>query len=246
MKETRITMGMPVTIDIESDSVTQKDIERVFQYFYFIDETFSPFKKTSEVTKINRKEIAQDTYSDDMKEVIRLCEETKRKTKGYFNTTMPNGDFNPSGLVKGWAIYHAAELISDMGFSIFYVDAGGDIEARGRIWSVGIKNPFQQNEIVKVVHLKNQGIATSGTYIRGDHIYDPHTRKAATEILSFTVIAPNVYEADRFATAAFAMGNKGINFIEHVPGLEGYVINHFQGAVMTSGFEHFAQPLYVS
>ena len=36
------------------------------------------------------------------------------------------------------------------------------------------------------------------------------------EIVSLTVIGSNVYEADRFATAAFAIGKDGINFIEQL------------------------------
>ena len=50
------------------------------------------------------------------------------------------------------------------------------------------------------------------------------------------MIGPNVYEADRFATAAFAMGSKGIDFIESLDGLEGYAIGHDRRATLTSGF----------
>jgi len=56
-----------------------------------------------------------------------------------------------------------------------------------------------------VVYVTDEGIATSGTYLRGEHIYNPKTGEAASEIVSLTVIGPNIYEADRFATAAFAM-----------------------------------------
>jgi FAD:protein FMN transferase len=81
-------------------------------------------------------------------------------------------------------------------------------------------------------------VATSGTAIRGQHIYDPHDPdRALVEILSITVIGPNVYDADRFATAAFAMQRKGIRFIEALPGFEGYMIDADARATYTSGFE---------
>ena len=51
------------------------------------------------------------------------------------------------------------------------------------------------------------------------------------------MIGPDVYEADRFATAAFAMGAHGIQFIERRPGLEGYQIDRNGIATFTSGFE---------
>ena len=76
------------------------------------------------------------------------------------------------------------------------------------------------SEHVKVLALTDQGIATSGTAIRGQHIYNPHQPDASIQdIVSLTVIGPNIYEADRFATAAFAMGKEGIRFIANVAGL---------------------------
>jgi len=89
----------------------------------------------------------------------------------------------------------------------------------------------------KVVHPRGHGIATSGSYVRGDHIYDPHRpREKVTDIVSLTVIGPDVLEADRFATAAFAMGKAGIHFIEDQTGLEGYSVDARGIATQTSGF----------
>lgn len=52
-----------------------------------------------------------------------------------------------------------------------------------------------------------------------------------------TVIGPNIYEADRFATACFAMGEKGIYFIEQLSGFEGYLIDNNKIATLTSNFK---------
>ena len=115
------------------------------------------------------------------------------------------------------------------------------MNAEGKPWRVGIRNPWTQTETVKAVAVKhNEGIATSGTYIRGFHIYNPREeRRPVKEIASLTVIGPNIYEADRFATAAFAMGIKGIEFIERLKGFEGYQIDTERTATMTSGFADY-------
>ena len=82
------------------------------------------------------------------------------------------------------------------------------------------------------------GVATSGTYVRGEHIYDPRNHdRAVNEIVSLTVIGPNIYEADRFATAAFAMGKAGIHFIETLDGFEGYMIDREGLATFSSDFQ---------
>ncbi|MHB8280359.1 MAG: FAD:protein FMN transferase [Candidatus Humimicrobiaceae bacterium] len=245
MKQTRALMGMTITVEIADTSATKIDIDKAFSYFENVEKKFSVFKTTSEITLINNGKIKESQWSEDMKLVFTLAEKTKKETNGYFDIVASEGKYNPSGLVKGWAIYNASKLLLAQGFKNFYVEAGGDIQTHGkneqdRYWSVGIKNPFNQEQIVKVLYLKDQGIATSGTYIRGQHIYDPHARnKSLTEIVSISVIGPNVYETDRFATAAFAMGEKGIRFIENLKGFEGYMIDKNGIATQTSGFEKY-------
>lgn len=235
---------MPITVEIRDKNVDAEIFRKVFSYFQHVDEKFSPFKDTSEVTLINEGKIGESERSEEMKEIFHLSEETKKITDGYFDVISPEGKYNPSGLVKGWAIYNAAKTIKEAGLENFFVDAGGDIEARGQYWKVGIRNPFKREENVKILYIKDMGVATSGTYIRGQHIYDSkNNKKTISEILSLTVIGPNIYEADRFATAAFAMGEKGIMFIEKLDGFEGYMIDKNGLGTETSGFEKYAKPI---
>jgi thiamine biosynthesis lipoprotein len=247
MKETRILMGMPVAIEVVDKQVTEADIDRVYHYFRYVDETFSTYKSTSEIMRINRGELIISLASPDMQEVFALSEKTKRDTDGFFDIQKPDGSFDPSGLVKGWAIWNAAKMLDMAGFKNFFVEAGGDIEVRGKnedgkLWSVGIRNPFNAAEIVKVLRLSDCGVATSGSYIRGDHIYNPkNSGDNLSELSSITVIGPNIYEADRFATAAFAMGTRGIYFIESLPGFEGYAIDARGIATETTRFSNFVQ-----
>lgn len=245
MKKTRNMMGMTINIEVVDSSVEETDINDVFLYFEYIEKKFSVFRRDSEITLINEGRIKESQWSKDVKTVFALAEKTKKETFGYFDITASDGKINPSGLVKGWAIYNAAKMLLKKKFKNFYVEAGGDIQVFGKnsggsCWSVGIKNPFEQTQIVKVVYLKNRGIATSGTYIRGQHIYNPFERNnPLTDIVSISVIGPDIYEADRFATAAFAMGENGIKFIESLEGFEGYMINKDGMATETSGFKNY-------
>ncbi len=239
-------MGMPVTVEIDDAGVTETAIASVFDYFRAIDDTFSIYKENSEIAQINRGELPPEAYSDDMRTILALSEQTRQETNGYFDI-LHNGILDPSGIVKGWAILQAATMLKEAGFQHFYIDAGGDIQVSGykdgqpgRLWRIGIRNPFNRNEIVKVLAVTNKGIATSGTAIRGQHIYNPHDPgQQLLDVVSLTVIGPDVYEADRFATAAFAMGKKGISFIEELPGFEGYMIDTSARATYTTGFERY-------
>ena len=254
MKQTRLIMGMPVVVEIADREVTQELFEEVFAYFTYVDWMFSTYKKDSEISAINEGKKHPSEWSDDVKRVFALAEETKQATNGFFDIVTLDGSYDPSGLVKGWAIFNAAQLLRNRGVSNFYIEIAGDIEAvglssTGKPWLIGVQNPFnKKREMVKVIHLSDKGVATSGLYARGQHIYNPHEKRAVeTDVVSLTVIGPNIYEADRFATAAFAMGRKGIEFIEDLEGFEGYAIDQEGTATFTSGFNHFTKEkeLYV-
>ena len=236
-------MGMLAIVDIVDKVATEENVNEIFSYFHYIDNKFSTYKENSEISQLNRGELKESGYSDDMKKILYLCEKTKKETNGYFDIHI-NNIIDPSGIVKGYAIFEAANILKNKGFNNFYIEIAGDVQTYGKNeknkkWSVGIQNPFNPDEIVKIVYLKGQGIATSGTYRREDHIYNPKSKEKADDIISMTVIGPNVYEADRFATAAFAMGKKGIKFIEKLKGFEGYMIQKDKIAVYTSGFENY-------
>ena len=245
MRETRTIMGMPISLAVSDKNARQQDLDAVFAEFTAVDAQFSPFKNDSEISRFNRGEITEKEFTPRMREIITLCEKTRQETDGYFDISRPDGTIDPCGMVKGWAIKNAAQQLSDRGYSNFCVAAGGDIQCHGLNddggeWTIGIRNPFAQDEIVKVLQPGDHGIATSGNYIRGDHIYNPHTaRYGSDDIVSITVIGPDVLEADRYATAAFAMGRKGITFIERIRGLEGYEIDRCGTARMTSGLKKY-------
>ena len=242
MKRTRTLMGMHATVEIVDAKVTEENIHEIIEYFISVDESFSPYKQTSDVSKINNGTLEVKEYSKEMKEILYLADQTKKETDGYFDI-YKEGKLDPSGIVKGWAIWNASSILEKKGFQNFYIDIGGDIQVQGlkngNAWKVGIRNPFHHHENIKILALSNCGIATSGTSIRGQHIYNPHKTGDITDIVSMTVIGPNVYDADRFATAAFAMGTKGIQFIEKLEGFEGYMIDKNGIATYTSHFEKF-------
>jgi len=247
MRETRILMGMPITVEVVG-AETRAVIDDAFAYFEGVDRRFSTYKADSEIEAINHGYIMLDDYSAPMREVLDLAEQTRRETDGFFDMRRPNGLLDPSGIVKGWAIREAARLIAASGARDFYVDAGGDIQSCGRNaagaeWSVGIRSPFAEDEIIKVVYPRGRGVATSGSYVRGRHIRNPHSPgDPLADIVSMTVIGPDILEADRFATAAFAMGREGIYFIERRPELEGYAVDRSGRAIPTSGFGALCTP----
>ena len=82
LKETRLLMGMPITVQIQDDDATQQRLNDVFDYFEYVDETFSTYKATSEVSRLNWGELTPQGWSDDLRETLALAERTKIETGG--------------------------------------------------------------------------------------------------------------------------------------------------------------------
>lgn len=244
MIQTRTIMGMPVTLELAGAGASEAIFEAVFAYFVSVDEMFSTYKPNSEISRINQGVLNVADASADMRTIFALAEQTRRETAGYFDI-LHNGYYDPSGLVKGWAIRNAAAIVAQAGYANYYVAAGGDAQAagtnhQGRPWRVGIQNPYNLEQIVKVLAVSDCGVATSGTYLQGSHIYNPiGDASVMADVVSLTVIGPDIYEADRFATAAFAMGRAGIGFVEGLAGFEGYMIDANRRATFTSGFTRY-------
>src|ERR1700686_4530670 len=116
MKDTKIIMGMHITVEIVGERITSPIFEEIFSYFTAIDKRFSTYKDDSEIMLINKGEISKESYSKEMLEVFALAEKTKKESRGYFDIKKPDGKLDPSGIVKGWAIQNAANLLLKKGY----------------------------------------------------------------------------------------------------------------------------------
>lgn len=190
-------MGMPIVVEVRGGDVP----EDVFDWFRWVDETFSTYKPDSEVSRLARGELAVEEAHPDVQAVLARCEQLRVETNGYFDARA-GGELDPSGLVKGWAVDRATELIDA---DEYCISAGGDMRVRGE-WKVGIQHPLEPQAIAAVVEAHDLAVATSGEYERGPHVIDPHTGEAPDGVLSVTITGPELATADAYATAALAMG----------------------------------------
>ena len=237
-------MGTTVSIDLV-DSHDRSLIDEIVAWLHEVDEVFSPYRPDSIISRIGRGEVAPTDAGvpHDVLEVLQRCGELAEATGGAFDVwsqPAPNGTrFDPCGYVKGWAVQRAARLVQSRGVLDFCINAGGDValggyDHDGQSWKVGVRNPFDPHSLALVLHeVGPAAVATSGTYERGPHIIDPRTGRAATELVSATVVGPDLAEADAFATTVFVMGVAGLHWLAQQPGYSGCVITD-SGELMTT------------
>ncbi|MDA8201489.1 MAG: FAD:protein FMN transferase [Chloroflexi bacterium] len=241
-------MGTVIVFDIRDADVPAGALERAIAHLHDVDRRFSPYKPDSEVSRLGRGELVLDEASPDLRWVMGLCDELARLTDGYFDARAfrPDGQPDPTGVVKGWAVEDAAFLLLEAGVRDFAVNGGGDIVARGSPepgspipWRVGIRHPGERDRLAAVLEVRDGAVATSGTYERGAHVVDPHTGRPATELVSLTVVGSSLTWADAFATAAFAMGRGGAEWLAAQEGYEAFAITSDGWTLATPGLERF-------
>jgi thiamine biosynthesis lipoprotein len=212
-------MGMPISIHVRGDAPRSDHVaaavQRAFAQLRWVDAVFSTWKVDSQVSRLQRGELALADCDREVREVAQLCEQARERTEGWFDADLPTPDggrrFDPTGLVKGWAVERAGRLLADLDGHDFMINAGGDVTLGCRRadtpdWTIGIENPADRSQLVATVPLRSGGVATSGTAARGAHILEPETGRPATGLGSVTVIGPSLMWADVYATAAFARG----------------------------------------
>jgi len=173
-------MGMPIVIDLR-DEGSEPLAELVFDWLRTVDQRFSTYKPDSEISRLNRGELAVAECHPDVRAILARCDELREATGGYFDARYESLEtVDPSGIVKGWSVDRAAELLAAHGARNFSLNAGGDIRMQGaplpqERWRVGIQHPEREDRIAAVVEGNDLALATSGAYARGDHVIDPHT-----------------------------------------------------------------------
>ena len=234
-------MGMPIVVDVR-DEAGDEVLDELFDWFREVDERFSTYKADSEISRLNRGELHIRDCHPDVRSVLARCDELREETGGYFDARYASLlEVDPSGLVKGWSVDRGGELLETHGLTNYSINAGGDIRMRGgalpdRSWRTGIQHPVLLDRIAAVVEANDLALATSGTYIRGEHIVDPHSGEPPSGLLSVSIAGADLSTADAYATAAFAMGEAGAAWAATLGPYEAYVILADERSFATAGF----------
>ncbi|MEV6495343.1 FAD:protein FMN transferase, partial [Actinoplanes sp. NPDC051633] len=224
-------MGTAVSVDLDRPEL----IGDVCGWLHEVDARFSTYKQDSEVNRFQRREIALDELSADMRHVLDACADLWKETDGYFDAHFA-GRLDPSGYVKGWSVEVASARLAAAGSVRHYINAGGDIRVRGGPWRIGVRHPWEADKMSWVLSVTDGAVATSGVYERGEHVWNPRTGKPARGLRSVTVTGPDLARADALATAGLAMGEAGIAW------LADRIAEGYESAVVTDDGRAFTSP----
>lgn len=158
------------------------------------------------------------------------------------------------GIAKGYILDRALDVLKNAGIAHAFINAGGDIgligsKPDGEPWRIGVRHP-REDAIIAVFPLSDGAVVTSGDYqryftengVNYHHLLDPNTGYPARKLVSVTVVADTVLEADALSTAIFIMGpEKGLPLLNSLPGVEGLLITPEFDILLSSGLEDLVE-----
>ena len=268
-------MGTTVTIQvIRAGREAEEAISRAFGWFHAIEDRCTRFREESELVRLTSQTGIPVAVSTILYEAVRFAVMVAEESHGAFDPTAVHPRrhdssyrdivFDPDrrtitlrrplmldlgAVAKGLAVDTAARELEP--FTDFAIDAGGDLylggsNQQGAPWSVGIRHPRREHELIASLSASNQAVCTSGDYERrtpdgsGRHILDPRTGASADRVASATVVASGAMLADALATAAFVLGpQEGIEFLNRL-GVEGLLVTPELERFETGGLRHAA------
>jgi thiamine biosynthesis lipoprotein len=134
------------------------------------------------------------------------------------------------GIGKGYAVDRMVEALTENGIRSALVSAGGSsiyglgfpgTQQEG--WPVKIRDPKNPAKTVEELYLRNESLATSGTYEKffvaegqvHSHIMDPRTGYPARGMLAVSVVAPKAIDSEAWTKPFFVQGRRWA--VQHRP-----------------------------
>ena len=143
------------------------------------------------------------------------------------NFSEPGMQLDFGGIGKEYAVDRAATICQQHGLQHGLVDLGGDIKiigphADGRPWSVGIRHPRKEGQLMASINVSRGGIASSGDYERCiilngkrySHVLNPKTGWPVRGLASITVVAEQCVIAGSVTTISMLKEKQGKRWIK--------------------------------
>lgn len=156
----------------------------------------------------------------------------------------PGVKIDVNALAQGYSTDLVCDFFKDKGIRNYLVEIGGEvrgkgINAKGKLWQIGIDRPSDGNmepgkDLEAIIQINNKSLSTSGNYrkffvengIKYSHEINPKTGfPARNTLLSATVVCDDCITADAWATAFMVMGvDKSKEILSKLKGVEVYFV----------------------
>lgn len=165
--------------------------------------------------------VPDEAELEQLRSMVNARAVTVSSQNGEETILLPSGMKLDLGAVgKGYAADRIVEIWKDMGVTSGLLNLGGNVHCLGAKpdgsdWTIGIRDPENENGTLCAVTGQDMAVVTSGAYQRNftqdgvtyHHILDPKTcAPADSGAASVTIIGPSGLRCDALSTALYVMG----------------------------------------
>ena len=213
---------------------------------------FNRFDPASDISRINREAATIPVdVNEELWNILTDLKKHHRNTLGYFDVTLR--DFNRvildeksrtvafaennisidlGGYAKGYALEKLRTIFATASVTQALVNFGNSSilavgsHPHGNYWGIGVDNPFQPGQPLKIYEMYNQALSVSGNDTKhAGHIMNPRTGIYNTEKKIVSVLSNNAVEAEILSTALMVADENSIFSIKKM--FENVIINIF-------------------
>jgi thiamine biosynthesis lipoprotein len=145
-------MGTVVSFHIAPGELARSEargaLESACRRLHELDAIFSTWDPDSPMSLLRSGRLALGDAPPEIPLVLELCRQASELSKGWFDPWAMPGGVDPTGLVKGWAVERAVDVLHTTGVEVAMVNGGGDVALLGRSpaggpWRIAIRHPFR-------------------------------------------------------------------------------------------------------
>lgn len=180
-----------------------------------LDAAWDPYTPDSLVARVRSgQQVDPETDDPDgalgLDAVLRRCAAAHRLTKGAYDAWRSVDGFDPSAVVRGWAVERAVAVLERAGFHDLALGGGGDLTVRGSApggqgWPVAVRDPRSGEEVGSLVLSGRAAVSSCG---RPD---------AEGGLVGVSVVGPELGWCDVIASALLAGGGVDAPWLVSVP-----------------------------
>ncbi len=160
------------------------------------------------------------------------------RAAGTLRFGLPGMRIDLGGFAKGHAVDNGIRILRQHGIAHGLVAAGGDShvlgDRLGRPWSIAVRDPRREHEVVAVLPLVDCALSTSGDYerffdegpVRHHHLIDPRTGRSPDGVRSVTILADDGLTSEAWSKTVFVLGvEAGLALVERQRGIDAVVVD---------------------
>lgn len=212
----------------------------------------SLFDPGSELSRVNRGELALADASDEVRDAYAIALDWRARTGGAFTPHRGDGAIDLNGVVKALAMAEAGAALDRAGFERWGLDAGGDVlvapvDPGAPLWQTGIVDPADRGALLARIDLGGGrlAVATSGSAERGDHIWTV-PGAGPTPFVQVSVAAGDILTADVLATAIVSGGQVALDGFADRFDVDVLAVRRDGSLLATPGWPRAAAPATVT